>query len=271
MAAVASERLLVLLLSLASLSLLAAPVAAQTPWQVCGDSGNYTANSTYPRNLARLAAALPRNASASPALFAKGSVGAVPDIAYALALCRGDAANATACGACVATAFQDAQQLCAFAKDAAVYYDACYLRFSNRNFLGDTASNGGELILMNEQNVSSPVGAFDAAVRGLLNAAGGYAANSSRLRHGGGGVRCRQPHHLRPRAVHAGHVAGRLPELPWGCFWTYTAVPQREAGRQSSRGPLQFQVRGLPVLHRRPVAAAAGTVVAAAGAASCAS
>ncbi|KAG2645884.1 hypothetical protein PVAP13_2KG463710 [Panicum virgatum] len=33
---------------------------------------------------------------------------------------------------------------------------------------------------MNEQNVSSPVGAFDAAVRGLLNAAGGYAANSSR-------------------------------------------------------------------------------------------
>ena len=180
MAAVASERLLVLLLSLASLSLLAEPVAAQTPWQVCGDSGNYTANSTYQRNLARLAAALPRNASASPALFAKGSVGAVPDIAYALALCRGDAANATACGACVATAFQDAQQLCAFAKDAAVYYDACYLRFSNRNFLGDTASNGGELILMNALNVSSPVGAFDAAVRGLLNAAGGYAANSSR-------------------------------------------------------------------------------------------
>jgi hypothetical protein len=91
------------------------------------------------------------------------------------------------------------------------------------------------------------------------------------VRHGGGGVRCRQPHHLRPRAVHAGHVAGRLPELPWGCFWIHTAVPQREAGRQSSRGPLQFQVRGLSFLHRRPVAAAVGTVVAAAGAASCAS
>ncbi|PAN14290.1 hypothetical protein PAHAL_2G397900 [Panicum hallii] len=182
MAAVVSERLVLLLLAVASLSLLAPPAAAQTPWQVCGNSGNYTANSTYQRNLARLAAALPRNASASPALFAKGSVGSVPDIAYALALCRGDGANATACSACVATAFQDAQQLCAFGKDATVYYDACYLRFSNRNFLDDTASNNNELILMNTQNVSSPVEAFDAAVRVLLNATGDYAAaNSTRL------------------------------------------------------------------------------------------
>ncbi|RLM84942.1 putative receptor-like protein kinase [Panicum miliaceum] len=182
MAAVVSERLVLLLLALASLSLLAPPAAAQTPWQVCGNSGNYTANSTYQRNLARLAAALPRNASASPALFAKGSVGSVPDIAYALALCRGDGANATACSACVATAFQDAQQLCAFGKDATVYYDACYLRFSNRNFLDDTASNDNELIVMKAQNVSSPVEAFDAAVRVLLNATGDYAAaNSTRL------------------------------------------------------------------------------------------
>jgi len=170
-----------LLLAVASLLLLLlAPRAAAQPWPACGSTGKYTANSTYQTNLASLATALPANASRAGTLFATGSAGAVPDIAYALALCRGDAANATACGACVATAFQDAQQLCAFAKDAAVYYDACYLRFSNRNFLGDTASNGGELILMNALNVSSPVGAFDAAVRGLLNAAGGYAANSSR-------------------------------------------------------------------------------------------
>jgi len=170
-----------LLLAVASLLLLLlSPRAAAQPWPACGSTGRYTANSSYQSNLASLATALPANASRPGALFATGSAGAVPDIAYALALCRGDAANATACGACVATAFQDAQQLCAFAKDAAVYYDACYLRFSNRNFLGDTASNGGELILMNALNVSSPVGAFDAAVRGLLNAAGGYAANSSR-------------------------------------------------------------------------------------------
>jgi hypothetical protein len=49
---------------------------------------------------------------------------------YALALCRGDAAA----NACAAAAFQDAQQLCAYAKDVAIYYDLCYLRFSNWDF-----------------------------------------------------------------------------------------------------------------------------------------
>ena len=72
--------------------------------QVWGNTGNYTANSTYQSNLASLATALSRNASSSRTLFAKGSVGVLPDIAYALALCRGDA-NATACGSCVTTAF----------------------------------------------------------------------------------------------------------------------------------------------------------------------
>lgn len=180
MAAVAvSARLL--FLALVSLSVLAPPAAAQ-PWQRCGSSGNYTANSTYQANLARLATEVPKNASTSPALFAQGSVGSVPDIAYALTLCRGDATNASACGSCVATAFQDAQQLCAYDKDAAVFYDACYLRFSNQNFISSTTDNGNPLILFNSQNVSSPVKVFDAAVRALLNATGESAAENSTRR-----------------------------------------------------------------------------------------
>ncbi|KAL6656694.1 hypothetical protein ACP70R_004474 [Stipagrostis hirtigluma subsp. patula] len=128
----------------------------------------------------RSAARTAGNASSSPTLFATATAGAVPDVAYALALCRGDA-NATACGSCVATVFQDTQQLCAFDRDAAVYYDGCYLRFSNQNFLAATTSNDDEIILMNTQNVSSPVRAFDAAVGALLNATAGHAAaNSSR-------------------------------------------------------------------------------------------
>ena len=165
----------------ASPHLLLAPRAAAQPWPACGSTGKYTANSTYQTNLASLATALPANASRPGALFATGSAGAVPDIAYALALCRGDT-NATACGSCVATAFQDAQQLCPYDNDAAVYYDACYLRFSNQNFLASTSNNDDPMILMNSQNVSSPVKAFDAAVTVLLNATGDYAAaNSTRL------------------------------------------------------------------------------------------
>ncbi|VAH29341.1 unnamed protein product [Triticum turgidum subsp. durum] len=127
----------------------------------------------------QLSATLPKNASASRTLFATGSVGSLPDIAYALALCRGDG-NASACEACVTTAFQDAQQLCAFNKDATVIYDPCYLRFSNQNFLA-TTSNDNLIGLKNSQSVSSPVDVFDAAVQTLLNATGDYAAaNSSR-------------------------------------------------------------------------------------------
>ncbi|TVU38673.1 hypothetical protein EJB05_12057, partial [Eragrostis curvula] len=170
------HHLLVVFLAAAA-ALLTPPAVAQPPWLVCGTSGNYTANSTYQANIKLLSTTLPKNASSSPNLFAKASVGAVPDIVYALALCRGDA-NATACGSCVATAFQDAQQLCAYDKDAAVFYDPCYLRFSNANFLAGT-ENSDAITLMNSQNVSSPFPAFDAAVARLLNATADYAASSS--------------------------------------------------------------------------------------------
>jgi hypothetical protein len=157
-----------------------APLAAAQPWQLCGSTGgNYTANSTYQSNLAQLAAAIPANASRSGSLFATGTVGAVPDVVYALALCRGDT-NASACGGCVTTAFQDAQQLCPYYKDATVLYDLCYLRFSNQNILASN-SNGNPVMLSSSQNVTSPVRAFEAAVGVLLNATGDYAAaNSSR-------------------------------------------------------------------------------------------
>nr|CAB3458198.1 unnamed protein product [Digitaria exilis] len=139
MAAVAVSARLLFLLALVSVL---APPAAAEPWQMCGNSGNYTTNSTYQGNLARLATAISLNASASPALFAKGSVGS----------------------------------------DATIYYDACYLRFSNQNFLPDTGSNDNELIVWNGQNVSSPVRAFDAAVGVLLNATGdNVTANPTRL------------------------------------------------------------------------------------------
>ncbi|KAG0545240.1 hypothetical protein BDA96_02G344500 [Sorghum bicolor] len=196
MAAPTGHLLFLAVASLLLLFLLLSPRAAAQPWQVCGNTGNYTAQSTYQSNLASLAKALPANASRSAGnLFAEGSVGAVPDVVYALALCRGDTANATACGSCVATGFQDAQQLCPYDKDAAVVYDACYLRFSNKDFIASTTDNGDNLIILaNTQSVSSPVRAFDAAVAALLNATGDYAsANSSRFATGEEGFDASNP------------------------------------------------------------------------------
>ncbi|XP_062186719.1 cysteine-rich receptor-like protein kinase 10 [Phragmites australis] len=96
--------------------ILAPPATGDSLDQLCGTSGNYTVNSTYQANIQRLATTLPKSASSSRMLFANATLGAVPDIVYALALCRGDT-NASACGDCVTTAFQDVQQLCAYNKD----------------------------------------------------------------------------------------------------------------------------------------------------------
>ncbi|KAK3125238.1 hypothetical protein QOZ80_7BG0602160 [Eleusine coracana subsp. coracana] len=166
------------------ITLALAPLTAGEPLgQSCDTSYNYTTNSPYQSNLQRVAATLPRNASASSTLFDTATLGAIPDTVYALALCRGDV-NASACESCVTGAFVDAQNLCAFNQDATVFYDLCLLRYSNKNFLTFPTSDGrGDyMILSSKQNVTAPFGVFDAAVAVLLNATADYAAaaNSSR-------------------------------------------------------------------------------------------
>ncbi|KAG8099774.1 hypothetical protein GUJ93_ZPchr0013g36650 [Zizania palustris] len=98
---------------------------------------------------------------------------------YALALCRGDS-DASACATCVAVAFQDAQQLCAYRKEATIFYDLCYLRFSNLDILASAAND--ILYFRKERNVSAPAAVFDAAVVALLNATADYAAANSSKR-----------------------------------------------------------------------------------------
>jgi hypothetical protein len=185
--AMAARRLVAVVATTVLLCLSFAPLAAgDSLGKLCGTSfNNYTANSTYQTNIQRLASTLPEHTSSSPTLFATNQTGAIPNVVYALALCRGDA-NASACGDCVGTAFQDAQQLCAFNMDATVFYDLCLLRYSNQNFLSSATSDGRArrtvLFLTSTQNVTAPFRVFDAAVDVLLNATADYAAaaNSSK-------------------------------------------------------------------------------------------
>ncbi|XP_062189159.1 cysteine-rich receptor-like protein kinase 6 [Phragmites australis] len=153
-------------------------------WQDCVDNWNYTVNSTYQSNLKHLSTTLPKKASSSPTLFATDSAGTVPDTVYALTLCRGDA-NASICAACVTNAFQDAQQVCAYSMDVTVYYDPCYLRFSNQNFMASVI-NSKQHIMPNGENATSPAAAFDSAVGVLLNAVVDYAVLNSSSRFGTG-------------------------------------------------------------------------------------
>uniref|UniRef100_A0A3B6QB81 Cysteine-rich receptor-like protein kinase n=1 Tax=Triticum aestivum TaxID=4565 RepID=A0A3B6QB81_WHEAT len=163
--------------------------AQPLPWQLCNaTAGNYTEGSDYQANIRVLASAFPKNASASPALFAKGSVGTAPDVVYALALCRGDT-NASSCAACVTTAFRNAQQLCALNKRATMFDDPCTLRYSDQDFLANVTDNRGRSGAFNPNNVSAAsAAAFDAASGRLVNDTADYAAADSSRRFGTGEV-----------------------------------------------------------------------------------
>ncbi|KAL6893688.1 hypothetical protein ACP4OV_007786 [Aristida adscensionis] len=181
MVAAAAAAVLVLLLS---------PLAAAQPWQYCGSSARYSPNSTYQANLDAVSAALPRNASSSPALFAtaaQGAAGPAADRLFALTLCRGDV-GAAACLGCVAGAFEYARATCPYDKEVAVLYDDCFLYFSGDDFLRTTA-NVGQITLYNTQNATAgdddPAGAgavFTRQVRALLNGTARWAAYSSPTR-----------------------------------------------------------------------------------------
>ncbi|XP_037484660.1 cysteine-rich receptor-like protein kinase 10 isoform X2 [Triticum dicoccoides] len=179
-----------LLLLLLLLAFLNAPLAGAQPlpWQLCdAAAGYYTEGSAYQANIRALASGLPRNASLSPALFAKGAAGAAPDAVYALALCRGDT-NASSCAACVAAAFRNAQQLCAFNRHATMFDDPCILRYSGQDFLANVTDNSGRFVAFNGNNVTAgaAAAAFDAASGRLVNATADYAAEDPTRRFGTG-------------------------------------------------------------------------------------
>ena len=158
------------------LLLLLMPASATAIGIVCG--GNHTSNSTYESSLAVLAATLPGNASTSPQLFANATAGAV----HALALCRRDTVNITACRDCVDSSFKYAQKMCPGGKTATVYYDydevnalqpGCILGFSgNGSYLSPTSSitgNGTFFQYWNPLSVPGNASVVAAAVHELLN------------------------------------------------------------------------------------------------------
>ncbi|CAN6205639.1 unnamed protein product [Urochloa humidicola] len=156
------------------------PLTAAQPFRYstcAGGTYNAAANSTFQDNLDLLAAALPANASATPAGFATATAGVVPNKVSALALCRGDTGAAT-CRACVAAAFPGAARDCPGSKDATVYQDACAVRFSDQSFLDFVGVNSPVAVYSWEDadGLAAPAARFDAAVAALMGAAAERAA-----------------------------------------------------------------------------------------------
>ncbi|OAY63342.1 Cysteine-rich receptor-like protein kinase 25 [Ananas comosus] len=121
-------------------------------YQICGDTGNYTAKSTYQSNLRQLLASLPSLASVSDGFSNIASTGKSLDQVFGLALCRGDV-NATNCRTCLDVAPSDILQLCPYDKAAVIWYDDCLLRYSNQNFTS-AFNNSEQVVLLNTQDIA---------------------------------------------------------------------------------------------------------------------
>ncbi|THU47015.1 hypothetical protein C4D60_Mb09t11040 [Musa balbisiana] len=176
---ISSTQFLVLYLILLSVP---SPTVAFT-WQVCSTSaGNFTANSTYESNLSLLLSSLVSNGSA-PGFFTD-TIGRIPNQVQGLVLCRGDT-NATTCSSCLSNGAVEILQLCAYDKDAVVWYDECLLRFSNLQFLS-TSDNDPTAALENEIAVNDEADRFNKVVNELLDSTADWAAYNSTKRYATG-------------------------------------------------------------------------------------
>ncbi|CAM0144801.1 unnamed protein product [Urochloa decumbens] len=143
---------------LLSSALLFAGAAAYSEYSCNGTTGNFTSGSAFAANLARLVAALPANASSTESLFATAAVGAAPDTAYGLALCRGDVTDPTACSSCLADAFARLRRLCVADRDATFYADLCTARYSGGDFLARPGDDNSPVINALDVNGSTYYG-----------------------------------------------------------------------------------------------------------------
>ncbi|GFP94683.1 cysteine-rich receptor-like protein kinase 26 [Phtheirospermum japonicum] len=145
----------------------------------CYNNGNYTLNSTYSNNLDTALSSIPANIGISG--FYNASAGSRnPDIAYAIALCRGDVQPPT-CRECIREITTALRTSCPNQKQAIDWSESefCMLRYSDENMLGILATEPARFWWI-EKNASSPM-EFMRDLRRLLEDLRGQAA-------GGGSV-----------------------------------------------------------------------------------
>jgi hypothetical protein len=216
------------------------PLPAGYPWPVCGSSKSFKPNSKYKAYLNLAAATLPRNASASPDLYAAAVIGSAPEQLWATGLCRGDI-NASDCFSCLTQAFQDLENDCSFIEDATIYYDTCILHYSNVRVV----SQGETGPVPYNANVTSDPARFNRLVAALMNATADHAA----VRHRGG--RLRRPgvsQGVQLGAVHAGPNADAVQEMPRRSPGERPRHLPEQYQRKDAWGELHLQVRHEPLL-----------------------
>ena len=142
---------------------------------VCDDTT--TSTTTYKDNLNTLLSSLASNATSNSIGFFNASAGLEPDDVYGLFFCRGDLSTEV-CQNCVANATKDiVQRRCPTQKVAFIWYDECFLRYSNK-IMFSTMEREPNYTLLNTQNVAvQELAGFDRVLVATVSTAVNRAAN----------------------------------------------------------------------------------------------
>ncbi|XP_068667811.1 cysteine-rich receptor-like protein kinase 10 [Aristolochia californica] len=141
---------------------------------ICMGSSNFTVNSTFQTNLNRLLPALSSNTSRTG--FYNTTIGRSPDRIHSLVLCRGDISS-TSCEACVNEASQAVTQRCPRSKGAAIWYELCFLRYSDQDFFSSLDASP-RWYMGKTQNTANPT-LFNQLLGNLTNSLVSHAVNGS--------------------------------------------------------------------------------------------
>jgi hypothetical protein len=105
-------------------------VKSQYLVDTCRTTENYTDNSTYRTNLISLQSYLLDTISSGYSIDVTGHY---PNLVFGLVLCRGDVSTET-CQNCLNSTINDASNKCPSGKEEIIWYDQCFLHYSNINF-----------------------------------------------------------------------------------------------------------------------------------------
>ncbi|XP_076950571.1 cysteine-rich receptor-like protein kinase 15 [Bidens hawaiensis] len=113
-------------------------------YYVCGDTGNYTTNSPYQRNLKTTLSSL--HTTNSGFGFFNLSIGQGGDRVHSAALCQGDM-EPELCMSCLNDSTIMLPKVCPNQKQAVGYYGRCLLKYSNADVLGNINMEGTGIVV----------------------------------------------------------------------------------------------------------------------------
>ncbi|KAL8511152.1 hypothetical protein ACS0TY_017831 [Phlomoides rotata] len=165
-------------LSLLISSLLIQIVISIEPlYTIYSTSKKFITNSPYQKNLHIILGDL--YFKTPPKGFGLSSLGQYQDQAYGLSLCRGDVSTKD-CTTCLVEASSTITKSCPTNKEAIIWYDDCYLKYSDKDFFGKI-DNQNKFYMWNTRNVSHNVDEFNEKTKELLKYLGGYAYETSKM------------------------------------------------------------------------------------------